>query len=974
MKNTSENLSRYLTPLGVWALIFGCCIGWGAFVMPGTTFLPLAGPVGTILAITISAAIMLIIAANYHYMLNQDTNSGGAFDYTKKIFGFDHAFLCAWFLWIAYIALLWANATAFVLIARNVLGKIFQFGFHYTFFNYDIYFGEIIFTLFIFAVFGFLSIRKKIFITRLNTFLALGFLFVGLILVAAAVVESSAAQMFEPAFADTKTPAVQIFKVVALAPWAFIGFEVISHARDELNFSVKNSFKIMASVIIASATFYSAMTILAVSAIPDNFLNWQKYIDNLYKLEGLDAVPTFHAANQLFGSTGILILGLIVLATLSTSMIGYYFAVSRLTYAVANEGLIPKKFAVLNAEKIPEKIILLIMAISIFVPFIGRTAIGWLTDVTTVGATIAYAYTSAATYFSAKKVGNRKFEVTGILGLIFSVMFAILLLVPNLLIPSFWETTTLMTESYFILVIWTILGFAFFKHIFSQDKEHRFGKAVIVWIGMLFLIFFGALMWMRQSTDENIEKIIVNISDYYEDELARFGIKIHAYRQLQEELYVKSQMEEVRTSLFRGSMVQMGLILFSLFIMFSIYSTIRGRERKAELARIQAEEHSKAKTTFLSNMSHDIRTPMNAIIGYTNLARRKNLSLEEVQEFLTKIESSSQHLLALINDVLEMSRIESGRMELNESPNDLKKILIELRDMFVTQMQGKNINFVVDTSEVKNNFVFCDEQKLNRILLNLTSNAYKFTPSGGEIKIILRETENSDAEKNFSEYELRVKDSGMGMSPEFAATVFEPFTRERTSTVSKIQGTGLGMAITKNFVDLMGGNISVETEKGKGTEFIINLNLKIAESFANEQTDLENKSAEIDFTNKKLLLVEDIEVNREIALMILTEAGFRVETAVDGKDAVEKFSKSKPGDFDAILMDIQMPIMNGYEATKKIRTLENSELANIPIIAMTANAFSEDVENARKAGMNGHIAKPIDIPQMLKTLSEVLQK
>ena len=404
-------------------------------------------------------------------------------------------------------------------------------------------------------------------------------------------------------------------------------------------------------------------------------------------------------------------------------------------------------------------------------------------------------------------------------------------------------------------------------------------------------------------------------------------------------------------------------------MMFNIYSIMMQREKDAQHAKVLAEENSKAKTTFLSNMSHDIRTPMNAIIGYTNLARREGVSVEEMREFLTKIDTSSQHLLSLINDVLEMSRIESGRMELDEAENNLVQVVQEIGDMFATQMETKKINFVVDTSQVKNKFVICDKNRINRILLNLTSNAYKFTPEGGKISITLLQT---GADEKFGNYELRVKDSGIGMSEEFAREVFEPFTRERTSTVSGIQGTGLGMAITKNFTDLMNGKISVKTAKGKGTEFILNFNFAIIDKIEVEEEKISAESQEIDFTQKKLLLVEDIEVNREIALMVLEEFGFQVDYAVNGQDAVEKFSKSKPGDFDAILMDIQMPVMNGYEATKKIRALENSELAKIPIIAMTANAFSEDVENAKAAGMNAHIAKPLDVPKMIETLKEIL--
>ena len=399
----------------------------------------------------------------------------------------------------------------------------------------------------------------------------------------------------------------------------------------------------------------------------------------------------------------------------------------------------------------------------------------------------------------------------------------------------------------------------------------------------------------------------------------------------------------------------------------------------------RAEEANKAKSTFLSNMSHDIRTPMNAIVGYLNLAKELHKTCEScplykndpcpdnipdrTYDFLKKIDASSQHLLALINDVLEMSRIESGKMELELDAMNIVAALDEVHDMFATQMAGKKITFSVDSSQVNNKFVICDKNRLNRVLLNLLSNAYKFTPEGGNISVTLKQI--SDVRDVFADYELRVKDSGIGMTPEFAAKVFEAFERERTSTVSKIQGTGLGMAITKSIVDLMGGDIKVITAPGEGTEFIIEITFELAEEMEEEVTE-EQAAQVISFENKKLLLVDDIEVNREIAKMLLESEGFIVDTAGDGSEAVEKVANAKPGDYDAVLMDIQMPIMNGYEAAKKIRKLENPKLANVPIIAMTANAFSEDVKAALDAGMNGHIAKPIDVAKMMETLAKIL--
>ena len=413
------------------------------------------------------------------------------------------------------------------------------------------------------------------------------------------------------------------------------------------------------------------------------------------------------------------------------------------------------------------------------------------------------------------------------------------------------------------------------------------------------------------------------------------------------------------------------------------------KQRQIELIaqKERAEEANRAKSTFLSNMSHDIRTPMNAIIGYLNLAKElhkiceacplytkepcKDEIPDKMYDFLKKIDASSQHLLALINDVLEMSRIESGKMELELDGMNIVTAIDEVYDMFATQMKGKKISFSVDATNVRDKFVVCDKNRLNRVLLNLLSNAYKFTPEGGKISVTLNQI--GDSHDGAADYELRVKDSGIGMTPEFAAKVFEAFERERTSTVSKIQGTGLGMAITKSIVDLMGGTIRVETELHKGTEFIVNVAFKLADEMR-EEIAAENKQAAqiVDFENKKLLLVDDIEVNREIAKMLLESEGFIVDTASDGKDAVEKVAATQAGDYDAILMDIQMPIMNGYEAAKKIRELANPALAQIPIIAMTANAFSEDVKAALDAGMNAHIAKPIDVPKMMETLAKIL--
>ena len=404
--------------------------------------------------------------------------------------------------------------------------------------------------------------------------------------------------------------------------------------------------------------------------------------------------------------------------------------------------------------------------------------------------------------------------------------------------------------------------------------------------------------------------------------------------------------------------------------MFNIYNMMMKREKEMEVQKVEAEQSSKAKSTFLSNMSHDIRTPMNAIIGYTNLIKKETGIPPKATEYLDKIEASNKHLLALINDILDMSRIESGKMELEPVASNIVKTMNEVRDLFATQMITKSIEYTVNADDVTNKWVVCDIPRFNRVLLNLISNAYKFTPEGGKVTVTLKQI---DATEDIGSYELRVRDTGIGMAPEFAKRVFEAYSRDRS--VNAIQGTGLGMAITKSIVELMGGTIEVVSEKGKGSEFIVRIDFPLVKDIPKEKTEQVGDSVKpaLDFSKMKLLLVEDNMVNREIASLILTEFGFSLDTAENGKEAVDKVAASKPGEYQAILMDIQMPVMNGYDAARAIRQLDNAELANIPIIAMTANAFNEDIQAAKEAGMNSHIAKPIEIPKMIETLTEILR-
>ena len=518
-----------------------------------------------------------------------------------------------------------------------------------------------------------------------------------------------------------------------------------------------------------------------------------------------------------------------------------------------------------------------------------------------------------------------------------------------------------------------------------------------------------------------------------------------------------------------------------------------------------AETANRAKSTFLSNMSHDIRTPMNAIIGFTTLAVSNIDNQKKVRDYLSKILSSSKHLLSLINDILDMSRIESGKIHLEETEVSLSDVLHDLKTIISGQIHAKQLELYMDAMDVTNEDVYCDKTRLNQVLLNLLSNAIKFTPAGGTVSVRLKQYPGTV--KGSELYEIRVKDNGIGMSQEFVQKIFSPFERERTSTVSRTQGTGLGMAITKNIVDMMGGTIEVRTEQGKGTEFIVRLpfriqsehqriekiieleglkalvvdddfntcdsvtkilvrvgmrsewtlsgkeavlrarqSMELGDAFhayiidwrlpdmngievtrqirslgddtpiiiltAYDWSDIEVEAraagvtafcakplfmsdirdtlmaaigqnqaeqenpvlpeTSSDFRGRCILLVEDNELNREIAVEILNEYGFMVDTAENGAEAVEKVKNSKPCNYDLVLMDVQMPVMNGYEATKQIRALRDPALAGITILAMTANAFDEDKKKALECGMNGFLSKPIVIEELISTLQNNL--
>ena len=466
----------------------------------------------------------------------------------------------------------------------------------------------------------------------LNTFLALVLIF-GSAACLCMVVTSQGADFaaFDPAFAPGENPAIGVFSIVAMAPWAFIGFESVAHASGEFKFSPKKLFRILLIAIVCGAFVYIAMSLISLLGMPTRYGSWVAYLQDLGNLSGLDGLPTFHAMQMALGNAGIAFLAVVVLSAISTSLLGLYRASSRLLYAMAKEEILPPKVAQLR-DGVPRFAIVCIMAASVVVPFVGRAAIGWIVDVTTVSAAIVYGYASACSLVVARDEGNRLYKVTGVIGAVSAIVFLVFPLVPNI-----FTVSALAPESYLILAAWAILGLVIFRIVFQRDRHGVFGKSTIVWIFMLFLIFFASTMWMRQVTNTTTQEIVTDVSEYYVGEYADHGVKLSEEDLANEEQHLQQRTDEVRQMLLDNSLVQMGLIIVSLIIMFSIYALMLRRQRQLDVQRAEAEQMSKAKSDFLANMSHDIRTPMNAVIGYTHLARREGTTPEEMKEYVTGV-------------------------------------------------------------------------------------------------------------------------------------------------------------------------------------------------------------------------------------------------------------------------------------------------------------------------------------------------
>ncbi len=565
MDSRESRLAPHITPAGAWALAMGTSIGWGSLVITSNTYLSQAGPLGSTLGMIAGALIMLLIAANYVYLINCYPEAGGAYAYARDSFGYDFGFLTAWFLMLTYLAMFWANATALPLFVRVFFGDILRVGRLYTLFGYDVYLGEALLSAAAIALTALLCMRSGRGPVRLMVAFVSLFTVGITVCFAAAMLKKTVP--LTPRFVPEKGALSQIVRIACISPWAFIGFECISHGAEEFTFRRSRLRRIFAVSVCLITLLYVFVTLLSVTAYPPEYDSWLAYIRDLGSQDGLRGLPAFYAAERYLGGFGVVLLTASLFALVATSLIGNLFALSRLFYALARDDIFPVRYAELNVRRVPAGAVALAAGISALIPFVGRTAIGWIVDVTTIGATLIYGIVSAAALKMARTRGDAAQKWTGGLGALVMAAFGAYLLIPNLFTEGSIET-----ESYFLFIVWAVLGFLFFRRVLKKDRSRRFGKSVVVWVALLSLVLFVSLVWMSRSVMDATARAMGNLQASYA--AAGFAGDQSAV--------IAREISGIRFSNARSILVIVGIMALSLGVLFNNYSLMSRRAQESE--------------------------------------------------------------------------------------------------------------------------------------------------------------------------------------------------------------------------------------------------------------------------------------------------------------------------------------------------------------------------------------------------------
>jgi len=938
-----QKLTPYVSQLGALALAFGYAVGWGSFVMPGASFLPGAGPLGTFIGVVLGALAMLVFAHNYHQLSIHHPGPGGVFTYAKKSFGDDHGFLTGWALCIAYIAILWANSTALMLLSRFMFGDALQFGFHYEVGGFHVYGGEVLFSELAIVVCAALCMFGKKLAVRVQI------LMVTLLFGGAALCFAGAVRAHEGGFA-TMAPAWyhggyncvgEVLKILSMMPWAFVGFEAITHSSGEFKFNVNRTFRILAWAVGISAAVYIMLAVLPAMLVPGGFSNWQEYIRALPGLSGDVSMPVIAAAQIALGTFwGKAVVGVAMFAALITGIIATLVATSRLLYAMAEDGVFPDTFCRLNKGGSPYAAIAFVAGVSMIVPFFGRTPITWPVDVSSIGAAVAYGYTSAAAIAVARPEDGMfsvlRARVLGVAGISMSIFFCILLMVPN-----YVSASSIAAESYLLLAMWCILGMLFYRRIFAHDENGRFGKTLVVWVSFAVMVMFASLMWVRQATFNSTLYVIESIVDTLEE---------------QQEL-VRS-MDDLGKYTLGNSLIQMGLLVTMLTILISLFAILRKREQNMAAEKAKTEELHKTMRYFFSTVSHDIRTPLNAIIGFSEMLRLGIESESEKRQAIDSICLSGKALLDLINDVLDLSKLEAGKMHIIPEPVPCKLLIEEVVDTFAKSNKKPDLNIRARVDDMP--VLMMDPKRLRQIIFNLVGNAVKYTKAGYvEVR----------ASYEGCTFRLEVSDTGCGISEEDLLKIATPYVQIETQG-SRHGGTGLGLAITQQLAQSMGGRLDMASKLGTGSTFSVVVP-GVKEASPDQQRTFGGaagaNAAEApaepaaDKPRRRALLVDDQKMNLIVLEKLMDKLGnFEFETAANGKEALAKLERPGAPRFDIVLTDMWMPDMNGESLVKAIRA--NPAISSLDVYVITADI--ETQAEYKQHGFTGMVLKPVTLAKL----------
>ena len=956
--------NRHLSPLGAWALAFGCVLGWDSFVMPWTTFLPKAGPLGTLLGLLVGGAVMLALAWNIHFMANRADKPGGLHAYVSETFGADHGFLCAWFLAFAYIAICWMDAAVLAYFMQHVWDFGFWFGIHYKVAGYEVGLGHIVLSAAALAIACAVCCRRRLAV-RVQICMAL-LLGAGVVacFLAAAIHQQGGLRAMAPAFVPGggSIPA-QVAAVVAISPWLFIGFESVSFSAGEFRFPRRKMFAVMAAAIATAVAAYALLSLIPPLAptIVTGRATWPEAVAILSSAGGGASAEdvAFATAGRSFhcvGKSGLMITFLTFIAAVYTNLIGNTIAASRILAALADSAALPAWFGRRNADGAPRNAILLVAVFSVFVFALGETVIDTVVDIAAASVCVIYAYVSAATVKTARAERSPAAMATGLFGVAVSIA-----LVLHALLPNFASDGGKMSAvTCFVLVLWCVAGQLAFYLAFRRDRNHRFGRSPLVWNTLFGVILLLSLMWVRKSTGDITQRALDNVIAYHERSCPWEDSEEEKRRSDELRRALRNGRETMNRAIMSDSLVQAGVTVFSLLISFALFSVMRRRERDLE------REKAKAKSFFFSTVSHDIRTPLNAIIGFSEILKAGPKTEAEREQAVDSILVSGKTLLGLINDVLDLSKLESGRMEINLEPTDCPRLLHRVMDAFHVSGDKPGMDLLCEVEDMP--ALMLDPQRLRQIVFNLVGNAVKFTEKG---HVTLRAAYERPEDAETGVFRLSVEDTGCGIAEEDQKRICSAYVQVGAK-LARNGGTGRGLAICTQLVKAMGGELKVKSELGKGSTFEIEIPdvrstvLPEAPASAAPGEALPGASAAPPRPVHRILLVDDSKMNLMVLKALLKKAGnYETTLAMDGQEALKVLEAPGAKPYDLVLTDMWMPNLDGEGLVKDIRA--NSALSSLRVLVVTA-----DVEIRNKAaemGFDGILLKPITTAALEQTLS-----